>query len=178
MRATTLVLCVLLCACKPTLPPQQTYEQIRAEVDKGGPYVTAVVEEVHKDLFKGAATKGLLATEPAPFDGLLLNPQAWALYSAFKTDRDKFRTELEIEKKRAAVEAVLTTQTIAGLRYQLNSSSTWWSRNKGIMGFAIGTTLGMAITTAIVYALTRGKAIETSTGALRAFPHHAPLLRW
>ena len=178
MKALVLALCLALVACKSTAPTQQTLDQIRATVDKGGPYVSPAVEEAHKDLFKGAATKGLLANDPVPFDGLLMNPQSWALYQAFKTERDKLRTELEIEKKRAAVEKLLLTQTVDGLLYRLNSGSTWWSRNKGIMGFAIGATLGMTITVAIVYALTKGKAIETGSSALHAFPRAAPLLRW
>lgn len=179
LRTFILLISITFFACKPSLPPQQTYEQIRAQVDKGGPYVSPPVEESHRELFKGANTKGLKTGEVAPFDGLLYNPQAWALFTAFKTERDKLRVELEAERKRAEVEKVITTQTIAGLKSQLDTGSSWWSRNKGIVSFAIGSTVGMVVTTAIVYALTRGKAIETSTGAVRAFPRtYAPLLRW
>jgi hypothetical protein len=91
--------------------------------------------------------------------------------AAIKAERDRRRKELEIERKKALIQKRIYESTIDHLKGKLDQRSSWWEQNKGLLGFAIGTTVGMAIVVGIVYALTGGKSpVTTNTHITRTLP--------
>lgn len=162
------LLLILFGGCAPNIPKVKTYEEAAKEVDAKGPLVSPPIEkrEGYED---GTATR-LDAGQAAPKNGTLIDEKKLTLLIAIKAERDRRRTELEAERRKSEIQKIIYESTVANLKAQAEARNTWWEQNKGLVGLTIGTTLGMAIVVGIMYALTGGKSIQTSTSALSTAP--------
>jgi hypothetical protein len=143
------------------LPAVLTYAEARKRVEAKGALVTPPVEK-RKGLKRGSAKK-VVKNAPAPYSGLLLDHDAAAYYPAVEAERDRRRKELEAERKRAAVQKLIYESTIDHLRALTKQQSTWWERNRGLVGFSIGVAVGMGIVVGLLYAITKGTGASTGT---------------
>jgi len=144
-----------------TVPPVTSYEAAKAEVDKRGPLVTKPIEE--RENYKPGSSQVVKKDAPAPYKGILIDEDKAAYYVAIKAERDRRREELEAARKKAAIQQIIADSTIEHLSAKALARGTWWEQNKGLVGFGIGIVVGMAIVTGLVYGLTRGDGVGTSS---------------
>jgi len=154
------------------IPPVKTYEQAKAEVTKRGPLVTKPIEQ--REGYKPGKSQVVKKDDPAPYKGIVIDGDKAAYYIAVKAERDRRRKELEAARKKAAIQEVIRESTIDHLKAKALARGTWWEQNKGLVGFGLGVTVGMAIVVGLVYGLTRGDGVgSSSTNA-----HVVAPLRW
>jgi len=160
-------LCFLLAAtlgtaCKTiSIPPVKTYEQAKAEVEKRGPLVTKPIEQ--REDYKPGKSQVVQKDAPAPYKGIIIDETKATYYVAVKAERDRRLKELEAARKNAAIKEVIYESTISHLKAKALSQGTWWEQNKGLVGFGLGVTIGMAIVIGLVYGLTRGDGVNSTT---------------
>ncbi len=143
------------------IPPVKSYEAAKAEVEKRGPLVTKPIEE--RENYKPGTSQVIVKDVKAPISGLLINKDKAAYYVAVKAERDRRRKELKAARKNAAIKLLIYESTIEHLKAKALAQSTWWEQNKGLAGFGIGVTVGMAIIVGLVYGLTRGDGLSSSS---------------
>ena len=170
--AAFLIACAFLSSCAAGAPALKTYAQLKAEVEKTGPFIDPTAEVRGK--FGAGTFKELKPGDEVPWRGMLFDKDKVLFYEVIAEERDRRRTEVEVERKKAAIDKLIYEQSIAYLTYENKKYNSWWERNKGLVGLAVGTILGMAITTGLVYGLTKGKA-TTSSSAMKTT---TPLLTW
>ena len=151
-----------------SIPPVKTYEQAEAEVNKRGPLVTKPIEE--RENYKPGKSQVIKKDTPAPENGILIDQDKAAYYVAVKAERDRRLKELEAARKNAAIKQVIYESTIEHLKAKALAQSTWWEQNKGLVGFGIGVTVGMAIIVGLVYGLTRGDGLRSSSTNAHVLP--------
>lgn len=144
-----------------SVPPVKTYKQAQAEVEKRGPLVTKPIEE--RENYKPGTSKPIAKDTPAPRNGIIIDKDKAAYYIAIKAERDRRLKELAAARKKAAIQEVIRQSTIHHLEAKLRARATWWEQNKGLVGFGIGVTVGMAIIVGLVYGLTRGDGLSNSS---------------
>ncbi len=150
------------------VPPIKTYKQAKAEVAKLGPLVDDTLEKRLNQ--KTGKSTTVPKDGKAPYNGNLLDETRTRYYIAVKAERDRRRSELQAAREKAAIQRLVYESTIEHLKAKADAHNTWWSQNKGLAGFAIGVTIGMAIVTGLVYGLTKGQGAATTTN-----PH---VIRW
>jgi len=143
------------------IPPVKTFEAAKAEVEKRGPQITKPIEE--RENYKPGKSQVIKKEVPAPHKGILIDGDKAAYYVAVKAERDRRRKELEAARKNAAIKQVIYESTIEHLKAKALARGTWWEQNKGLVGFGIGVTVGMAIIVGLVYGLTRGDGLSNSS---------------
>jgi len=144
-----------------SIPPVKSYEAAKAEVEKRGALVTKPIEE--RENYKPGKSQVITKDTPAPENGILINKDKAAYYIAVKSERDRRRKELEAARKNAAIKQIIYESTIEHLKAKALAQSTWWEQNKGLVGFGIGVTVGMAIIVGLVYGLTKGDGVNSSS---------------
>jgi hypothetical protein len=158
------ILAVIAFGCATSkLPAVLTYAEAKKRVDAQGSLITPPVEK-RKGLKPGTAKKLEKAT-PAPYKGLLLDRDAAAYYPAVEAERNRRRTELEAERKKSAIQKLIYESTIDHLRALAKKQSTWWERNRGLVGFSIGVAIGMGIVVGLLYAITKGQGMNTGSSS-------------
>ena len=170
--AALLIACAFLSSCAAGAPALKTYAQLKAEVEKTGPFIDTKAEVRGK--FDPGQFVELKPGDVVPWRGMLFDKNKVLFYEVIAEERDRRRTEVEVERKKASIDKLIYEQSSAYLTYENKKYNSWWERNKGLMGLAVGTILGMAITTGLVYGLTKGKA-TTSSSAMKTT---TPLLTW
>lgn len=143
------------------LPPVKTYEQAKKEVEAMPPLVSPKVEV--REGYKDGKSQPILKDTPAPHSGILMDEKRTKRLTAIAAERDRRYTELEAARKKAAIQKIIYESTIARLRAQAAAKSTWWEENKGLVGLVIGGAVGMAIVVGLVYGLTGGKGLNSSS---------------
>jgi len=143
------------------IPPVRTYESAEAEVNKRGPLVTKPIEE--RENYKPGTSQVIKKDAPAPHKGILLDEDKATYYVAIKAERDRRLKELEAARKKAAIQQIIADSTISHLSAKALARGTWWEQNKGLVGFGIGVVVGMAIVTGLVYGLTKGSGVSSSS---------------
>ncbi len=143
-----------------SIPPVKTYEAAKAEVEKRGPLITKPIEQ--RENYKPGKSQAIPKDTPAPYLGIVMDKDKAEYYIAVKAERDRRRKELEIARKTAAIKQVIYESTIDHLKAKALAQNTWWEQNKGLAGFGIGVTVGMAIIVGLVYGLTRGDGLSSS----------------
>jgi len=145
------------------VPPIKTYKQAKAEVAKLGPLVDDTLEK--RLGYKTGKSVTVPKDTKAPFNGNLMDEDKTRYYIALKAERNRRRAELQAAREKAEIQRRIYESTINHLKAKAESRNTWWSQNKGLVGFAIGVTIGMAIVTGLTYALTKGQGASTTTNA-------------
>ncbi len=143
------------------IPPVKTYEAAKAEVAKRGPLVTKPIEQ--RENYKPGKSQTIKKDVPAPYKGIVMNADKATYYIAIKAERDRRLKELEAARTKAAIQEVIRESTITHLQAKALAGNTWWEQNKGLAGFGIGVVVGMAIVTGLVYGLTRGNGVNSSS---------------
>jgi hypothetical protein len=143
------------------IPPVKSYEAAKAEVEKRGPLVTKPIEE--RENYKPGKSQVIVKDAVAPHNGILMDKDKAAYYVAIKAERDRRAKELAAARKNAAIKQIIYESTIEHLKAKALAQSTWWEQNKGLVGFGIGVTVGMAIIVGLVYGLTRGDGLSNSS---------------
>lgn len=155
----SLIFFVVMVGCAGTgIPPIVTYEQAKQQVDKGPALIDPPIEE--RQMQKEGETRPIDKGEAALENGHWIDQDKGNYYKLIKAERDRVRMELEAARKKEAVQKIIYESTIEHIKAKAEKRNTWWEQNKGIVGLAFGTTVGMAIVTGLVYALTKGKAVE------------------
>lgn len=159
--AILLAISVLAGCASVKIPPVKTYDQAKKEVEAMPPLVSPKVEkrEGYKDGNSQAVVKGTVA----PYSGLLLDEKRAKRLLAISAERNRRYTELEAARKKHAIQKLIYESALAHLRAKAAARSTWWEENKGLAGLAIGGTIGMAVIVGLVYALTGGNGINSSS---------------
>lgn len=85
-------------------------------------------------------------------------------YAALKARRDRLRSDLETSLKKQHIDRRILESTVDHVAAKAEANNNWFERNKGLVGFSIGTAVGMAIVVGLVYALTKGSG-TVSTNA-------------
>ena len=170
--AAFLIACTFLSSCATGAPALKTYAQLKAEVEKTGPFIDPKAEVRGK--FDPGQFVELKPGDAAPWRGMLYDKNKALFYEVIAEERDRRRAEVEVERKKAAIDKLIYEQSMAYLTYENKKYNSWWERNKGLVGLAVGMILGMGITTGLVYGLTKGKA-TTSGSALKTT---TPLFTW
>lgn len=143
------------------IPSVLTYEKANKEVDARGPLVSDPIEK--REGYKEGTSTVIKKDAPAPHKGILIDADKAAYYVAVKAERDRRRKELEAARKNLEVQKLIHKSTLEHIVARERAHNTWWERNKGLMGLAFGTTLGIALTVGILYAVTRGSGINTTS---------------
>ncbi len=152
----------LLGGCATTkLPPVVTYEQAKKQVESKGSLVSAPIEE--REGFEPGEAKTINKGDQAPFKGVVINKKKALYYKAIQAERDRRRKELQIARKNAAIQKIIYESSIERLRAQAKAQSTWWQRNRGLVGLAFGITIGAGLVIGLLYAVTGGKGVNSST---------------
>jgi len=138
-----------------------SYEAAKAEVTKRGPLVTKPIEQ--RENYLPGKSQVVDVGTPAPYKGIVIDQDKAAYYIAVKAERDRRLQELEAARTKAAIQQLIADSTIDHLKAKALSQNTWWEQNKGLVGFGIGTTVGMAIIVGLLYGLTRGNGVSTTT---------------
>jgi len=166
LAAVGLVVTVLFGAggCKTAgIPPIVTYEKASKDVDARGPLVSEPIEK--REGFKEGTSVVVKKDDPTPHKGILIDADKAAYYVAVKAERDRRRKELQAARKNLEVQKIIHKSTLEHIEAKQRAHNTWWERNKGLMGLAFGTTLGIALTVGILYAVTKGSGANTSSNA-------------
>jgi len=174
------VVIVTLASCATTkIPPILTYEEAKKQVDALGDQLSPTIE-IREGFSPGAkpesVTTGTEFTVPASSTdasktfrlekpGLLIDESTIKYLTAIHGERDRRRQELESAYRSAEIKKRIYESTIEHFKAREASRGTWWEQNKGIVGLALGTTIGMAIVVGILYAVTGGKSISVNTQA-------------
>lgn len=164
VAASALVVAILFgtSGCKTAaIPPILTYEKASKDVDARGPLVSDPIEK--REGYKEGTSTVVQKDTPAPHKGILIDADKAAYYVAIKAERDRRRKELEAARKNLEVQKLIHKSTLEHIEARERAHNTWWERNKGLMGLAFGTTLGIALTVGILYAVTRGGGVNTTT---------------
>jgi hypothetical protein len=147
-----------------SIPPIKTYEKAQKEVDAMGPLVSAPIEK--REGYKEGTSSVIKKDVVAPHSGILIDGDKAAYYVAVKAERDRRRKELEAARKNLEIQRIIHKSTLEHVEAKQKAHNTWWERNKGLMGFAIGTTVGMAIVVGVMYALTKGSGMGTTSSSV------------
>ena len=145
----------------PSIPPIKTYEQAKKDVEAQGALVSDPIE-VREGYSSGSST-AILKGSAAPHNGLLLDETKARYYVAIKAERDRRRKELEAARKNAAIQKAIYDSSLEHIQAKVKANDTWWERNKGLMGLAFGTVLGVGLVVGVLYAVTGGKGASTAT---------------
>jgi len=147
--------------CKTTnIPPILSYEKASKDVEARGPLVSDPIEK--REGYKEGTSTVIKKDAPAPHKGILIDADKAAYYVAIKAERDRRRKELKAARKNLEVQKLIHKSTLEHIEAKERAHNTWWERNKGLMGLAFGTTLGIALTVGILYAVTRGGGVDTA----------------
>jgi len=92
---------------------------------------------------------GMLTADKAPFDGVLLTERLATKYKLIKSERDKLRELLAIERQAAQQRHDLYNQALTDLHKQAQRS--WLERHSGALGMYGGFILGAATCVLITY---------------------------
>ena len=164
----SVILITLVVGCAPNIPKVVTYEEAAKTVAARGALVTPPIEQ-REGYEEGTATR-LDVGQAAPKNGTLLDEKKLTLLIAIKAERDRRRAELEAERRKTEIQKIIYESTIVNLKAQAEARNNWWEQNKGLVGLTIGVTVGMAVVVGILYAITGGKSVQTSTSALTTSP--------
>lgn len=119
------------------------------------PYHLVPVEkpiEERETLPKGEEqAAGMLTADKAPFDGVLLTERLATKYKLIKSERDKLRELLAIERQAAQQRHDLYNQALTDLHKQAQRS--WLERHAGALGMYGGFFLGAATCVLITYSV-------------------------
>lgn len=167
--ALLLVVIVLLigsfaAGCAGKFPPVKTYDQAAKEVDAKGPLVTPPIEE--REGYKPGKSEVITSGTAAPSNGILIDRDRAAYLAAIKGERDRRRKELAVERRKAAIERLIYESTIANLQARAKEQNNWWHSNKAIIGLVTGATIMGGLIIGLVYGLTKGNGISTSTNTM------------
>ena len=151
-------LAVALTSCarpEPTRVP--TYEQAKSQALAEGPLGRPSVEEREK-LKCGDKAVALKKGPDVPHAGILITGDKAACFAAIRAERDRLRTEAEGRELQLRTNRIIRDAGIKALAEK--AQRTWWERNGGAVLFATGATIGAAIITGLVFALTRGNGVS------------------
>ena len=142
------------------IPPIKTYEQAKKEVEAQGPQITPPIET--REGYKPGKSEVLPKGTAAPNNGILIDKERATYLAAIKAERDRRRAELEIEKKKAAIQKLIYESTLANIEARAKHMR-WWHDNKGWIGFTLGGIIVGGLVVGLVYALSGGKGVSTNT---------------
>jgi len=150
------------------LPPVKTYEQAKKEVEARGPLVSKPIEE--REGYSEGTSKVVKQGDPAPHAGMVIDADKARYYIAIKAERDRRRKELEAARVNLEIQKLIHQSALEHIDAKIKANNTWWERNKGLMGLAFGTVIGVGLVVGVLYAVTKGKGASTTT--------NTHLLRW
>lgn len=164
------------------IPPIVTYADAIKEID-GKQLVPPKIED-EKDFQAGTSDPvptgatitykdkdGNVKTIITKTGAFVIDRDRASYYAQLKARRDRLRADLETSLKKQYVDRRILESTVENVTARAKAEATWWERNKGLVGLATGTVLGMGIVVGLVYALTRGNGATTTTA-------NSHILRW
>lgn len=157
-----LICCSLLGCAGQQKTKVPTYEKARAQAMKEAPFVMPTIEDRKK--LKCDEKAKVLTKDPAkgiPHTGLLITNQKAECLVARTAERDRLRVELEAERLRARTKQIINDAAFKRLAEE--SRQSWWDRNGSGVLFAGGAAVGMAVVIGVMYVLTGGKSLNTTT---------------
>lgn len=162
------------CAAAKTQIP--SYGEAKKKVLAGGPLVQEPIEKRMK--LEGGKAAGVKKGEPAPHSGVVLDFTKSEEYLAIKAERDRLREELRAARLAKGTTKIIMDATVQRLKEEVKR--TWWERNRGVVGLVLGIVLGTSVTVGLVYGLSRGQGISTTTTAVTAKRRQLQpaLVRW
>lgn len=180
-------LIVLLSSCATTkLPQVVTFDQATKEVEAKSWVPTKIEDEpdfkagtsevvkkgtviVTKTTVKNPDGTETVQESRKTLDGarILIDKDRSLYYAALKARRDRLRASLQTAEKQRYIDNRILESTIENLKARAKQQSTWWEKNKGLVGLAFGSLVGMAITVGLVYALNKGQGVNTTSSGLK-----------
>lgn len=164
LRSCCSLLALLLlssCAASTKKVEIPSYGEAKKRVLAGGPLVEEPIEK--RMNIQGGKQQAIKKDDKAPYTGILINnPKAEELI-AIKAERAKLRKLLESSRLQLGTMKIIYEATMGRLKQEVKR--TWWEKNRGIVGLVIGIVVGVGTTIGLVYALTRGNAISTTTNS-------------
>lgn len=154
---------LLLVGCaKPKKTKLPTYEEARQQALKEAPYTLKPIE-LRSSLKCDEKPTPVHQQDilNLPYSGLLFTEKRAECLRAQIAERDRLRAELEAERLRARTKEIINDAAYKRLAEETKSS--WWDKNGGNILFASGAAVGMAIVLGVMYAITGGKSLNTST---------------
>lgn len=145
------------------IPPVKTYEQAKKDVDARGSLVSDPIEA--REGYKKGTSTTIVKGAAAPYNGIIMDANKIEYYIAIKAERDRRRKELQAARKNAAIQRVIHQSALEHINAKVKAKSTWWESNKGLMGFAFGTAIGIGLVVGVLYAVTSGKGTTTTTNS-------------
>jgi hypothetical protein len=145
------------------VPPIKTYEEAKKDVEARGALVSDPIET--REGYSEGTSVPLLKGAAAPHSGVLLDEAKTRYYIAIKAERDRRRKELEAARKNAAIQEIIHNSALEHIDAKVKANNTWWERNKGLMGLAFGTVIGISLVVGVLYAVTGGKGASTTANA-------------
>jgi len=145
------------------VPPVMTYEQAKKEVGARGSLVSGPIEkrEGYSEGKSSVVKKGDLA----PHAGIVIDADKARYYVAIKAERDRRRKELEAARQNLEIRKLINKSALEHIEAKVRARNTWWERNKGLMGLAVGVTIGIGLVVGVLYAVTKGDGMQTSSNA-------------
>jgi hypothetical protein len=139
-----------------------SYAQARAQVLKDGPLIDKPVEERHG--FKKGQSTPIRKDEAAPYSGVLLDEKQAARVAAIMKERDRWRKTVKAERLQQRTKDIIHDKALQALQEQ--AKRTWWERHKGEILLGVGGALGIGLVLGVLYALTKGDGVTTSSHIL------------
>jgi len=150
------------------IPPIKTYEQAKKDVEAQGSLVSDPIET--REGYNSGVSTPIAKGAVAPHNGILMDADKAKYYIAIKAERDRRRKELEAARKNAAIQKAIHDSALEHIQAKVKSNNTWWERNKGLMGLAFGTVIGIGLVVGVLYAVTGGKGTSTATTNTHILP--------
>jgi hypothetical protein len=153
-----------------------TYEKVKKDILAKGPLVKPKVETQHPWL-KGGKARGVFKGEtvqtvdpkdktkkvPVVWGAVVIDAKKAAELKAIKDQRDLLLKKLEATKLQRDANKIIYDAALQKAKEA--AKRTWWERNKGVVGLAVGGTIIGGLVIGLVYALTRGNGITVNTNA-------------
>jgi len=137
-----------------------TYEEARKQAIKEAPFIQPKAE-VRLGLKCDDKPIVLKKGTNVPYTGLLFTTDRATCLKAIEAERDRLRNELDAEILRNKTNRIIREATYRNLAEKAKRS--WMDKHGPALFFSIGAVVGMGIVTGVMYILTGGKSLNTST---------------
>ena len=161
LAAWAVVMTVCSCA-KPAHTKVPSYEEARQQALKEAPFIQKTIEE--RQSLKCDDKPTVLKKNPEagiPHTGLLITNKKAVCLVGRTAERDRLRKELSAERLRVRTRQIINDA--AYKRLAEASKQSWWDKHSWKVLSPVLLAVGSALTIAVMYALTGGKPISTSS---------------
>jgi hypothetical protein len=102
---------------------------------------------------KTDAPQAVQQGQSVPFTGVLIDNHLAAKYKLIQAERDRWRATIVAERKARAEVQNYYNKTLAKSLAELDKQRSWFERNKGLIGFVVGTLFASAMAIGLAFAI-------------------------